>query len=368
MEIGTNLWTIAFLAVAGQGLFLAFVLFFNKNSNAQANRILGLLLLLFSLNLLENVAYWTKYLVQIPHIANSTAGFVLLYGPLFFHYVRKTLIHSSRLKPIHLLHLLPFFIFIVDMLPYYTMSAELKSKSLNSSTSYMTVWVYVKQAFIVTHLLTYTYFTFRLKKSSEVEHKPIGVFIKSFALFSLLFLLYYVLVNTIKLPVVYDYVICLAMALLIYQIGYFNLTRPEVFNPIFKKRRSEKKYVKSRLSETESIQILSKVRQLMVEEKLYLEGDLRIPKVAEKVQTSTNNISQVINEQTGLTFLEFINEYRVEEAKRLLKNGNGDKLTLIGIAYDAGFNNKTSFNKFFKKYTGLTPREFRQKVSSTSMA
>jgi len=73
---------------------------------------------------------------------------------------------------------------------------------------------------------------------------------------------------------------------------------------------------------------------------------------------SVNHLSQVINQQSGKNFFKFINEYRVEEAKRLLTDQSTQKYTILAIAYDCGFNSKSSFNTIFKQYTGKTPSDF----------
>jgi AraC-like DNA-binding protein len=82
--------------------------------------------------------------------------------------------------------------------------------------------------------------------------------------------------------------------------------------------------------------------------------------VAEKLNVSTNNLSQIINEKLGKNFYDFVNEYRVETAKELLLNPKKQHLTLLAIAFDSGFNSKSSFNNVFKKQTSLTPSEFKK--------
>jgi AraC-like DNA-binding protein len=68
----------------------------------------------------------------------------------------------------------------------------------------------------------------------------------------------------------------------------------------------------------------------------------------------------VINDLTGKNFFEFINHYRIEEAKRMLTNPKDKKITVLEVMYQSGFNSKSSFNTLFKKQTGLTPVEFKK--------
>ncbi len=74
-------------------------------------------------------------------------------------------------------------------------------------------------------------------------------------------------------------------------------------------------------------------------------------------------LSQAINEGLGKNFFEFINRYRIEEAKRLLTDPADKKITVLEVLYQVGFNSKSSFNTVFKKQTGLTPSEFKKKVA-----
>ena len=76
-------------------------------------------------------------------------------------------------------------------------------------------------------------------------------------------------------------------------------------------------------------------------------------------------LSQIINEELNKNFYDLVNYYRIEEAKKLLVSVNGER-TILDIAYDVGFNTKSSFNRAFKKQTRMTPSQFKQKFSNTA--
>ena len=97
----------------------------------------------------------------------------------------------------------------------------------------------------------------------------------------------------------------------------------------------------------------------METEKPFMDGDLTVQKLADRLSISTAHLSQTINEQRGQTFSDFINSYRVEEAKRKLLDPACKHLSVLGIAEEVGFNSKSSFNAVFKKHTDMTPSEFR---------
>jgi AraC-like DNA-binding protein len=100
--------------------------------------------------------------------------------------------------------------------------------------------------------------------------------------------------------------------------------------------------------------------RLMEAEKLYLEPELTLPELAAKLSVSPHHLSQVINRETNKSFFDFVNEYRVQEAKRLLGSPKHSHLSILGIALDAGFNSKSAFYTAFGKHIGMTPSEFKK--------
>jgi AraC-like DNA-binding protein len=133
---------------------------------------------------------------------------------------------------------------------------------------------------------------------------------------------------------------------------------------IREKRRQEEpgKYKSSSLTEKQSEAYLKKLLSLMETEKLYLDPNLSLAALAQRLGCSKENLSQVINEKTDLNFKNFLNKYRVEEAKIRLADPKENQFVLLKIAYDAGFNSKSVFNAAFKKFTGISPSEYREKV------
>ncbi len=91
---------------------------------------------------------------------------------------------------------------------------------------------------------------------------------------------------------------------------------------------------------------------------MYLEPELSLSDVATKLKTNTSILSAAINQNFNKNFNDFVNEYRVEEFKRLIILPESKNLTLLAVAYDSGFNSKTTFNRAFKKFTGLSPKEY----------
>ncbi len=106
----------------------------------------------------------------------------------------------------------------------------------------------------------------------------------------------------------------------------------------------------------------SKIAVLIQQEKLYQNPELTLTDLSKKLQTNPAIISRTINQGFQMNFNDFINNYRIEAVKEMFKNGEHKKSTLLGIAYDCGFNSKATFNRAFKKNTRLSPKEFIESV------
>jgi YesN/AraC family two-component response regulator len=102
----------------------------------------------------------------------------------------------------------------------------------------------------------------------------------------------------------------------------------------------------------------SKIETLIQEEKLYQNPELTLTDLAKKLETNVSVISKTINQGFQMNFNDYINNFRIEAVKISLSNGEHKKSTLLGIAYDCGFNSKATFNRAFKKNTGKTPKEY----------
>ena len=102
--------------------------------------------------------------------------------------------------------------------------------------------------------------------------------------------------------------------------------------------------------------LIQRICQLMEEQKLYLNCDLKIPDVAAELSTNRRSISECINAMKGCSFSQFVNTYRVQHAKQLLREQPNKKISSVAI--ESGFTNQTSFFRTFKAMTGMTPKEW----------
>ena len=138
------------------------------------------------------------------------------------------------------------------------------------------------------------------------------------------------------------------------------LQQPEIFAGI--DTQEVEKYAGSALTESEVTGLHDRLIQLLESEKLYRNPRLTVQDLSDRLEVSSKVVSQVINQSFNRNFFDLINSYRIIEAKEIL-NHPDDKRTILEVLYHVGFNSKSSFNTAFKKDTGLTPTEFRQKNS-----
>jgi AraC-like DNA-binding protein len=152
-------------------------------------------------------------------------------------------------------------------------------------------------------------------------------------------------------------VICIA----IYALAYAGLRLPEVFQtpPILPKKSK-----KARLPQAEVDSLQKSLRIHMEDERMYLDAELSLQKLAERLHTSTNNLSWLLNHVHQKSFYDYINSYRIEEVKARIKKGDHHSITLLAIALEAGFKSKSTFNKVFKHETGMSPSIYAKTMTA----
>lgn len=122
--------------------------------------------------------------------------------------------------------------------------------------------------------------------------------------------------------------------------------------------KKQEKYKDKKILDIEAEALLTKLRQAMEEGNYFTNPNLKLPDVAKKMKVLPHTLSQLLNDNVGVGFPQFLNEYRIEEAKRKLHENND--LTLESIGYDCGFNSKSTFYSTFKKMTGTTPAKYKE--------
>jgi AraC-like DNA-binding protein len=123
---------------------------------------------------------------------------------------------------------------------------------------------------------------------------------------------------------------------------------------------------KSKKTETVNMSIVTTLEEAMNNQKLYLNPNLSFERLAEKMQVPSKDLSNVINRHFNVNFYEYINGYRIEEAKQQLEDPLNNSKNITDIFYDAGFNSKSVYNTLFKKNYHMTPSQYRKLHQKTT--
>lgn len=358
-----NIWTTVLSIVTLLGWILGFLLLFKRSKFAIGERWLALIMLTFSLILTSYILIWTKYNIYFTYINSWWMFLTFIIGPTLFFYLKSVFQESYTTKEV-LFHFLPTFLVAFSILPYLLSPFKIylqwpeEIATLGSSA-------YLK----VIHLIVYGMWCQQLCNNDWQIDENIKIWAKlvtrGFWVYVVGFCAYFILVNASFFSPEWDYSISLIMALGILLIAWMGWIQPKVFQsepieqfiPI-----PVSKYQSSTLTEAASASIKRRLEQLLIEEEIYKENELRLDDLAAYIDVSRHHLSQVINETYQINFFEFINQYRVTAVKKMLQNPKYDHYTLLQIAFESGFNNKASFNKFFKQDTGMTPSAYRLMV------
>lgn len=367
ITIGPNIGFLAVLNLLGaaQGVLLAVALLTTRG-NKTANRLLAALTLTISIVVSGAVLLTSNYVFAFPHLSRLHQPFVFLAAPLLFLYLRELTAREQKFQRMDFLHFIPFVLCVIYLLPYFLQSSAAKIQILVSEyiQADFGQWYYVRSAVLITQVLVYLVlivlsivkYTRNVKQRKSARDKAVMFEVRFFVLATAV--LWCAVVLRYAIPTTPNLLVPLGASLLIYALGYLKMRRPELETGE-KDESSSRKYERSTLTAERSERYLDKLLNLMKQDKPFTDGDLTIQKLAEKLSIPAHHLSQTINERLGQTFSDFINSYRVEEAKKKLLDPGLKHLSVLGIAEEVGFNSKSSFNAVFKKHTNMTPSEFR---------
>lgn len=326
---------------------------------------------------LKYLGYWETY----PHLVGITHPFPLLFGPLLYLYVEFSLRSEQRWKWTDWMHFLPFIVSYLLMTPFlFGTSAHDKILSDNQDfdSDYQLFFIASFIAFFISGLL-YPFLAF--KKTIKYQQMIDDNFaykdeISLTWLKSLIIGLWGIFVAVIIIVVLNlgfdvqfgfnsDLVGYILIVIFISALGFLGIRHQGIFTEKRKLKHDidivevqTESYQKSGLKLSDAKDIHEKLLQLMQSEKPFLEPKLSLGQLADKLGVTSNNLSQVINQCEEMNFYDFINGYRVKEFIALASSPENSNMNLLGIAFDSGFNSKSSFNQVFKKNTGKTPREY----------
>lgn len=353
---------VLFLMAGLQGVILSIVLW-RQRTNTVKNNLLAWLVLMFSGAVLFFIATYEKSLYFHPAYPGVVAGWVL--GTAGANFLLMYVRASFGLEPrprFCWLYWIPTLFFMILAILHIVLP--------RSDGEHLSELGRLGLAYVVV-ITGVCYYQFRVYSkwgtSGERSIKTVQYLrwiLLFFATYSIMQIISFVLWPFVPFEVslYLSVIVKLLTTVGIYAIAYLNVQHAQQVAPVVMAVPVEQveKYRFSNLDENKAQAIREQLLALVDSEKVYLQRDLKLKDLADRLQITVHTLSQVLNERLGVGFSDFINKLRIEEAVRLLAAGDDSKIE--SLALDTGFNNKVSFNKAFKKFTGLTPSQYKNQL------
>jgi len=351
-----------------------------KGKNTLHNSYLGFLMIAFVFIFTEWFLNYTLYILNMASITKFSEPFFLLIAPLMYLFTAERLGDKRGYRD--WIHFIPFLFWLLYCVFFYIQPISFKTyylvKELGLGLPYkepltkipsdplklrhfFNYAVFVHMLFYI--IVIYKRLTYKTKelgfssifKSTDRSLNSLRVSSAFFLVYILLTIYVRVTFQDFRGDFYLHLFITICFILFVLQI-MFKSTFVSEFSAFLDK---DLKYKSSSLDEENKNFILSKINELMVDEKYYIKNSASLAGLSKKIGETQHHVSQVINEKMNVSFFEMLATYRIEEAKKLLKSDVGDKYTIEEIAERVGYNSKSAFNSAFKKITSQTPSNYR---------
>ncbi|WP_109098576.1 AraC family transcriptional regulator [Aquimarina sp. AU58] len=347
-----------------------------------------LLLLFFSITLFYIIHGYArihklKFLFLSTFVFNEIIEFFT--GPLIFVYIKSLFENKTKLIRKYYIHFIPTVLYLLCVSIPFLISIIKKEFVFN----YLKVINDHGDLFgilLMLYFIFYTLYSLKLfnrykgtmklnfSNISEndfgwVKRMLIGVLVIS--CLDVIFTLYESTIRELNFET--SYLTLVSVIILIVYLGYYGVKQSKILLPDFlintpekKDRESKKNEYLSRINDEELNMLKLSLERVLFVEKKYLDEDLTLSILANAISISDKKLSAFLNQYLKTTFYDYVNKYRVASVKEKIKSPEYNNITLLGIAYESGFKSKTSFNRIFKKETGLSPSQFKSSLQETS--
>jgi AraC-like DNA-binding protein len=358
-----------------QAAFLSVFFFSKENRKIQANIFYGILFISMAACNLEILLMYTGYIVNALHLVDFSEPIAFLIGPSFYLMIRA--LRHGKVRKVEYLHFAFAVFYFLLVVPFYLQSEDVKYNSWVESYALdlpyrdahlhndpRVFWITDHHTLLtLSSIIMYSILSlievikaFREKKESFFATRlPILKNFRAGTIQISVTIILTLIIKALHPNDTGDHIFAAYMAVAIYITSFRVMRSSGFFKPA--SLAETERYKNSLLPSDQQQELLAKLEALMAKEKPYLQSDVSLPELAEKLGTTVHVLSQAINGGLGKSFFEMIATYRVQEAKTLLIKQKNIKVE--EIAEQVGYNSKSSFNTAFKKVTGLTPSEFR---------
>jgi AraC-like DNA-binding protein len=375
-------------------LVIIYMLLFTKNAaKSYADYVLSILLLVHCWSVILFLILYSEYILLFPHVFKTGLPLNFLIAPLSYLYVRAVLFNEKKIQKRDVIHLIPFVIVLINYIPFYLLPVNEKVTVIEDSLNYWPTTFKYQAGFLPENFLIlfrlilaiiYLVLQWNLILSYKKVHKESSIqiqisnvlkWLKLFTITStvIFFGIIGFMLTVFFLPSYYNDDLLMQIPSLLVSVGFFVmaaylLTHPEILSglPFVKYKEvpsdviNDKSYMFSYINEDYKLE-MERIVDYFKTEKPYLNKDLNINQVSVALAIPSRELSFIINNHFGQRFNDFLNKYRIEYITKKINKEYLSNYTIEGIASEAGFASKSTFNLAFKKYHQCTPTEYFSK-------
>lgn len=331
------------------GLLLSFYFLFFQRNRKLSGLMFGFLLLALSIRVLKSVLWWFNPNLPLLVIEVGLVAFLYV-GPLLYYFVRSTT------RGIHVMPRVWKYILgtygLVSLILILFFSTH---KYIPFWRSYLIPFIYFHSLFFALGTSFELKATFKNLFDNKIRLRPNEKWVITVYLAGLIITLNYIFsyfnmkVLYISGPITFSILVYLHLLLFLYRKRTNDLFESE-----------PEKYANKKMDIHQVQTKIEQLEALMIQEQVFINPDLKLNELAAMIQLSGHQLSELLNDNLGKSFNTYINGFRIKEAcEMVVKNNN---LTLEAIGYEVGFNSKSAFFAAFKKFTGLTPKQFKEQL------
>lgn len=355
--------------------FFAGLLIATKKPTTTANRVMAAWLFMICIEMI--FALLNSKVIEMYSFPFIT----FTYGPLLYLYISFMTTPGRKFNPVELIHFVPFVVFFTvsvvfrseplvrDLRGFFEPDKLMPLRMVYSVSFFLSITTYSILSFIKinkhqSNLMDLTSFT-----SQRITLNWLKVLAISFyVVYIIVFILGGLKILGNYIPFDPYFVVFAFIALFSMVYSFYGIKQPVIFGEVLHnerngEKREAEKYSRSGLKDEQAEEYLTILLDYMESEKPYLDGNLTIHDLSLKTGISRHYITQVLNEIYGKNFFTFINEYRTREVIERFSDSRYDHYTILAIAFDSGFNSKSTFNSFFKSQTDQTPSKYRENIA-----
>lgn len=352
-----------FIAGITIALFIQLLLI-SKKEKSMADKILFLWIMLISVHLFLNFLIFSENYLNFHFLLGMEQPFPIFYGILLYFYTGSITEQLPKRKMVLLIHFVPVVATYLYLIPFFMLSADQKIFVYQNNGAGYEHFLLIKEIIFPLLGIGYVAWSLLLLRRHHVNIENQFSDIEKVKLNWLKLLIICTGFLWLLAIVFSDMFVFTGIAAFVFIISFFGIKQKNIFlteqieATQIDETGEKKKYAKSGLTSEVSEKLYEKLKILISESEIHKNSELTINELAKLLETLPNYLSQVINEKEGMNFYDFINNLRLEEFKKLVAIPKNQHFTLLALAYDCGFNSKTSFNRYFKKATGQTSSQY----------